>query len=353
MPSTIPFVGPESLERQTGHPFEARVGANESAFGVSPVAAIAMRKAVDQLAWYSDPENFDLRSALATHHGVRPEEIAISAGIDDLLGLAVRAFVERDQIAVASLGAYPTFIYHVNGFGCRLSSAPYRDGRNDLEALADLAQHPDVRLVYLSNPDNPTGTWHKASEIRQLIQALPKHCVFILDEAYTEFAPDDATPDIHPIHPRTMRMRTFSKAHGMAGARVGYAICPAAITSGFDKIRLHFGVNRIAQVGAAASLTHTAFVSDVVKQVETGRDAYVSLAADLGLLTLPSATNFVTFDAGSAERADAILERLIENRVFVRKPRVEPLDRYFRVTVGRKDERGVFAERLREIVKRT
>ena len=239
----------------------------------------------------------------------------------------------------------------MHGFGCGLSSAAYHDGANDLDALVDLAQSPNVRVVYLANPDNPTGTWHSAADIQAFAANLPDHCVFILDEAYAEFAPEDALPPIHPIHPRVIRMRTFSKAHGMAGARVGYAICSSEISNGLDKIRLHFGVNRIAQVGAAASLTDQDFVKDVVTRVEEGRHDYVALGEELGLPTLTSATNFVTFDSGSGERADAILDRLIERRVFVRKPRVEPLDRYFRVTVGRPEERAVFAERLREIVR--
>ena len=351
LPSAIPFVGPETIERGSGFRFDARLGANESAFGVSPIASKAMQEAVDGLAWYNDPENYDLRVALARHHSVQTNEIAIAAGIDDLLGLVVRAFIDRGEVAVASLGAYPTFLYHVDGFGCRASSAPYRDGRNDLDTLAELAQASDVRVVYLSTPDNPTGTWHTSAEIQSFVDRLPEQCVFILDEAYVEFAPGDAILPIHPIHPRIIRMRTFSKAHGMAGARVGYAICPGEISEGFDKIRLHFGVNRIAQIGATASLGDRDFITSVIAEVEKGRTEYVDLGKELGLPTLPSATNFVTFDAGSAERADRILEQLIKSRVFVRKPRVEPLDRYFRVTVGRPDERALFAERLREIVR--
>jgi len=350
LPSAIPFVGPESIERLTGHVFDARVGANESAFGVSPLAIEAMQDAVQHLAWYNDPENHDLRQALSAHHDVDASEIAISAGIDDLLGLAVRAFVSPGESVVASLGAYPTFVYHVDGFGGRLLSTAYTDGTNNLDSLSKLAQSQDVRLVYLSNPDNPTGTWLSASDISAFTDTLPEHCIFILDEAYAEFSPEHALPPIQPIHPRTIRMRTFSKAHGLAGARVGYAICSSAIAQGFDKIRLHFGVNKIAQVGALASLRDPAFVSDVVIKVSQGREEYAALGETLNLRTLPSATNFVTFDAGTADRADAILDKLIDQRVFVRKPRVQPLDRYFRVTVGHPDERAIVADRLTSIV---
>lgn len=346
LPSTIPFVGPEAIERRVGREFEARLGANESAFGVSPKAVEAMRAASACVSWYNDPENHDLRAALAARHSVETHEIAIVAGIDDLLGLIVRLFVDRGESVVASLGAYPTFVYHVNGFGCKLVTRPYREGRNDYGALLDAVEEADARLLYLSNPDNPAGTWLTRSEIGELIVRLPERCVLILDEAYAEFAPDEAIPPIHPIHPRVIRARTFSKVYGMAGARVGYAVCEEEIASAFNKVRLHFGVNLVAQRGALAALKDRTFVENVVAQVAEGRREYEELAMTLGLPTLPSGTNFVTFDAGSKERAEGILAGLQDRGVFIRKPGHPPVDRYFRVTVGRPEERALFAERL-------
>ncbi len=350
LPATIPFVGPEAIERRMGRRFDARLGANESAFGVSPVALDAMRAEASRVCHYNDPENHDLKVALSIHHGVRPEEIAVSAGIDDLLGLAVRLFVEAGDAVVASFGAYPTFVYHVNGFGCELVTRPYREDRNDLEALVEAVDASSARLLYLSNPDNPAGTWCEVSEIASMLDALPASCTVLLDEAYAEFAPAGAISPIGPVDGRVIRFRTFSKAHGMAGLRVGYAICHEDVAVAFDKVRLHFGVNRIAQAGALASLGDAGFVKDVVTRVEAGRRDYDRIGASLGLPTLPSGTNFVTFDAGSRERAEAILNALQSRGVFVRKPGAPPLDRCFRVTVGTEPEREIFEERLSEIV---
>lgn len=350
LPSTVPFVGPEALERRTGRRFKVRLGANESAFGISPRTLAAMSRAVEGTAWYCDPECFALQSELARHHGVDPCHISVGAGIDDLLGLAVRLFVSPGEAVVTSNGAYPTFSYHVFGFGGRLLTVPYRDDREDPEALLDAAISARARLVYLANPDNPMGTWSEAAEIKRAIARLPSGCVLILDEAYCEFAPAESQWGLEPDDPRILRMRTFSKAHGMAGARIGYAIAHEEVVAALNKIRNQFGVNRIAQEGALASLGDRGFVDSVVGEVGRGRDEYRALGAELGLPALPSATNFVALDIGSGVRARELQAGLLQEAVFVRMPGVAPLDRCIRVTVGTAEERRQFAAILREVL---
>ena len=344
LPATIPFVGPETLERRRGEAFRVRVGANESAFGVSPKAAEAIRRAIGTIAWYNDPEGYELRSAIAARHGVQVEEVLLGAGIDEMLGNVVRMVVEPGMPVISSHGAYPTFNYHVAGFGGVLEAVPYRDDRIDLDALLDAARRVDAPLVYLANPDNPMGTWHDAADLRAFIDALPESTLLVLDEAYIEFAPASATFPIDAQDPRVIRMRTFSKAHGMAGARIGYAVAPAGTITGVGKVRNHFGVNRIAQAAALASFNDSGFIASVVKEVARGRDEYHALARRMGLASVPSATNFVAIDAGGdGARARALLARLQDRGVFVRMPGVAPLDRCIRVTVGTAEERALFA----------
>ena len=351
LPSTIPFVGPETLERRRGEAFRVRVGANESAFGVSPKAAEAMREAIGTIAWYNDPEAYELRSAIASLHGVSVDEVLLGAGIDEMLGNVVRMVVESGMPVVTSYGAYPTFNYHVAGFGGVLEAVPYRDDRIDLEALLDTVRRLDAPLVYLANPDNPMGTWHDAAEVRAFIDALPASTLLVLDEAYIEFAPASAVFPVGADDPRVIRMRTFSKAHGMAGARIGYAVAPSRTIAGLGRIRNHFGVNRIAQAGALASLGDPVFIASVVEEVARGRDEYHALARRLGLRSVPSATNFVAIDAGGdGDRARALLARLQDAGVFVRMPGVAPLDRCIRVTVGTAEERALFARIFGDVV---
>src|SRR5690348_16384992 len=349
LPATVPFVAPEALQRQSGRTFRLRLGANESNFGPSPRALAAMREAAGHVNWYCDPESYDLRGAVAALHGVAAHEIVFGSGIDDLLGLVVRAYLSPGEVAVTSLGAYPTFNYHVAGYGGRLERVPYRDDRNDLDGLADTARRVGARLVFLANPDNPTGSWHTAADLAAFMDALPADCLLLLDEAYVEFAPPETVPPLDVADARVIRLRTFSKAHGMAGARIGYALATPETIQTFDKVRLHFGVNLVAQAGALASLADTEYLADVVAAVAQGRDDYARLGASLGIPTLPSATNFVAFDVGEPARARALLAALAERDVFVRMPGAPPLDRLVRVTVGTPEQRAQFAAILDEV----
>lgn len=347
LPATVPFVAPEAIERTTGRPIALRLGANESTFGPSPRAREAMRVAADRVNFYADPESFELRQALAALHGVRMEEIVAGCGIDDLLGLIVRVFLDAGETAVTSLGAYPTFNYHVAGFGGRIERVPYRNDRNDLDALAETARRVSARLVYLANPDNPTGSWHTAADVFAFAQRLPGDCLLLLDEAYSDFAPAEAIAPMSAENPRVIRLRTFSKAHGMAGARIGYAVAAEPTIQAFEKVRLHFGVSLPAQMGALASLGDPEYLREVVAQVAAGRQEYATLGESVRLPPLPSATNFVAFDAGSPERSVALVEALARRDVFVRRPGAPPLDRLVRVTIGTPAERHAFAEDLR------
>ena len=353
LPAVVPFVPPEAFERQLGHPIVVRIGANESAFGPSPKAIAAIREGATRVNWYCDPEGYVLREALARHHGVARDQIGLGAGADDLLGLVVRAVIDPGDPVVMSHGAYPTFAFHVNGFGGRFVTPPYRGFRNDAEALASAAQQSSARLVYLSNPDNPTGSWLAAEEQLAILETLPAGGLLVLDEAYSDFAPKGSRPSIDPEDPRVIRIRTFSKAHGMAGARVGYAIGARGLIAAFDKIRHHFGVTRLSQEAALASLGDQDFIATVADRVAEGRRDYEALAAALGLEALPSATNFVAIDMGDGDRARATLAKLLSDEaVFLRMPGVAPLDRLIRVTVGTPPERQAFALALTRVLRR-
>jgi histidinol-phosphate aminotransferase len=353
LPPTVPFTGPETLARRSGIPFTLRLGANESAWGPSPRAIQAMQQAVTAVAWYGDPDNFELRAALAARFGVDVANCMVGAGIDELLGWIVRAFMEPGDALVASLGAYPTVPFHVDGFGGRMVRIPYRDDANDLAALAQAAREQGAKAVYLANPDNPTGTWHDANALRAFMANVPPDCMIILDEAYIEFAPSDALLPIATSDPRVLRLRTFSKAYGMAGARIAYVLGAASVVAAFEKIRLHFGVNRVAQAGALAALADDAYLAEVVAHNAEGRADYAALACELHLRPLPSATNFVAMDVGSAERAAALVAALAARGVFIRMPGAPPINRCIRVTVGTPQQRAAFAAIFRQVVAAT
>lgn len=347
LPATVPFVGPETQERALGRAFVARIGANESVFGPSPKAVAAMAAAAAEAWKYADPELHDLKAALAAHHGVSSANITVGEGIDGLLGNLVRLLVAPGTPVVTSAGAYPTFSYHVAGFGGALHAVPYRRDQEDPEALLLATRKTGAPLVYLANPDNPMGSWHPARMVSDMIGRLPGGAVLCLDEAYADFAPDDAIPPIDPSEARVIRMRTFSKAHGMAGARIGYAIGHPDLIAAFDRVRNHFGVNRIAVAGALAALSDRSWLAHVRGEVAAGRARIAEIAAAHGLRSLPSATNFVAIDCGrDGAFARTVLDRLIALGIFVRKPGVAPQDRCIRVSVGRPSDLDAFAAAL-------
>ena len=352
LPTTVPFVGPESQERAMGAPFRARLGANESVFGPSPAAIQAMRDEAAHLWKYGDPTSHELNMALAKHHGIGVENLVVGEGIDGLLGYVVRMLVRAGDAVVTSDGAYPTFNYHVVGFGGDLHKVPYWGDHEDPQALVAKASELNAKLVYLANPDNPMGTWHPAETIMSALDTLPDGCLLILDEAYIEFAPDGTAPAINVDDPRLIRMRTFSKGYGMAGARVGYAIGQSELISNFDKIRNHFGMSRAAQAGALAALNDSDWLDLVRTRVAISRDAITAIACDNGLSTLPSATNFVAVDCHrDGAFAQRVLAALLQQGLFVRMPLVAPHNRCIRISAGTAEDMQLLAQALPEALK--
>ncbi len=339
LPATVPFVGPETLMRQRERAFKARIGANESVFGPSPKVIDAIRKAAPDVWMYADPENHDLKADLAAFHGVSTDNINIGEGIDGLLGYAARLFIEPGDAVVTSLGGYPTFNYHVNGFGGRLVEVPYRDNHEDCASLIAAAARERARIVYIANPDNPMGTWHSASVIEETIRSLPSGTLLILDEAYADTAPPGTIPEFDVTNPNVLRFRTFSKAYGMAGMRVGYVIGAPEVVSAFNKIRNHFGMARLSQVAAQVALADQAYLRMAVANIAEARDRITAIAAANGLEALASATNFVAVDCGQdGAFAKRVLEQLIARDIFVRMPGVAPLNRCIRISAGRSQE---------------
>ncbi|MEJ6393923.1 pyridoxal phosphate-dependent aminotransferase [Gymnodinialimonas sp. 2305UL16-5] len=347
LPATVPFVAPETQERSRGAPFLARLGANESVFGPSPLAIQALADAASGAWMYGDPENYDLRAALATHHAISPENIVVGEGIDGLLGYLVRLLIEPGDAVVTSDGAYPTFNYHVAGFGGQLHKVPYLGDHEDPEALIAKAAELDAKLIYFANPDNPMGSWHKADAIQDMIAKLPEGCVLALDEAYADTAPAEAIPPLDLTHPRVIRFRTFSKAYGLAGMRVGYGLAAPDFALAFNKIRNHFGVGRVAQAAAQAALEDQAYLTQTVAQIARARDRIGDIARDNGLIPLPSATNFVTIDCGrDGDYARAVLKALVARGIFVRMPFTAPQDRCIRVSCAPDAALDAFADAL-------
>lgn len=347
LPATVPFVGPEHLERELGIAFQSRIGANENVFGPSDSVLREIDRS-KELSWqYGDPELLELRSELSDFLGVDIDEVVVGEGIDALLGYTCRLFVDPGDTVVTSDGAYPTFNFHATGHGARIQSIPYKNDRADLKSLAKSAEAIDAKLIYLANPDNPTGTSWNSKNINQFVSSISTRCVVLLDEAYGEFAGDDILPIIDTSLTNLVRFRTFSKAYGLAGLRVGYAIGHRDLIRQFEKIRNHFGVGKLSQVAALAALKDQRHVNNILSLVAKSKEKIYRIAADNGLAVIQSDTNFVSIDCGhGGDYARRVLESLIRMGVFVRMPAVAPLDRCIRVTCGTDSDLDLFAQSL-------
>jgi len=345
LPSTVPFIGPEAQERGRGEIFSARLGANENVFGPSPLATRAMAETPQWM--YGDPENYELRDALGDHLQITPDSIVVGEGIDGLLGYLVRLMVSPRDAVVTSDGAYPTFNYHVAGYGGVIHKVPYKKDHEDPEALFAKAREVDAKLVYLSNPDNPMGSYVTGEKLREAISELPSGTLLVLDEAYIECAPPDAALPLPFDDPRVIRLRTFSKAYGLAGARVGYALGAPDLIAAFDKVRNHFGMNRASQAGALAALLDQTWLRSVVARIVASRFRIAEIARNNGLTSLPSAANFVAIDCGNdSAYAKGVLRHLVDQGVFARMPQVAPLDRCILVSCGTPADLEVLAAAL-------
>ncbi|MEO1205776.1 MAG: aminotransferase class I/II-fold pyridoxal phosphate-dependent enzyme [Pseudomonadota bacterium] len=340
----VPFVGPEAKMRASGHEIVARLGANESGFGPSPKAIAAMQAAAGETWKYADPTNHELRVAIADHLDLPMEAIVVGEGIDGLLGDTCKLTLEPGRTLVMSDGAYPTVEFHANIHQATVAKVPFKDLREDLDGLLDTARSKAARLLYISNPNNPLGTFWRHTEIGALVESVPETTLLLLDEAYADTAPPDAIPPLSIQHPNVLRFRTFSKAYGLAGIRVGFAIGHPDLIAQFEKVRNHYGVNLLGQVGARAAIGDQAYLIETVNEIAKARNRIEQVAMETGFETLPSATNFMTIDCREAERAQDMMSSLTEAGIFVRRPSVEKLQRFIRVTAGDAPALDIFEE---------
>jgi histidinol-phosphate aminotransferase len=348
---TTPFVGPEAIARTSGVPLRARIGANENPFGPAPSVLAAMGTAASQSWHYGDPENHDLRQAIADHLAIPFAHVMPGEGVDAILGMAVRLFAAPGATVVTSLGGYPTFNYHIAGYGAQMHTVPYIGDREDIDALARAARETRAAMVYLANPDNPMGSWWDAASVERFIAAVPETTMIVLDEAYGEFAPADTLPPLDLHRPNLLRMRTFSKAYGLAGARVGYVLGEAANISAFNRIRNHFGISNVAQAAAIAALADQSHLQWSIAAVRQSLDDIAAIARRHGLAPLPTATNFVAVDCGrDGAHARSILDGLARRGVFIRMPGPPGLNRCIRISAGTEADRSLLDSALGEVL---
>jgi histidinol-phosphate aminotransferase len=342
----------EELEREFGIRGAIKLASNENALGPSPKAVRAAKRALARAHRYPDGGCFYLRRRLAARLGVAPEALVFGNGSDELLVFAVRVFADAgDEIVIAD----PTFlIYEIAGQveRAKVVKVPMKQFRYDLDAMRQKIG-PRTKLVFIANPDNPVGTYVKAAALSRFLKAVPRRVTVVLDEAYYEFAAGrrDYPRSLALLqeHPNLVVTRTFSKAYGLAGLRIGYAVASAEVAAALNKVREPFNVSLVAQEAALAALDDGRFLRRTVRLVEEGRRFLRREIEALGGRTVETATNFVLADLGRA--AAPVYERLLRRGVIVRPMAAWGLDTFIRVTVGRPADNRRFVRALKATLK--
>jgi histidinol-phosphate aminotransferase len=323
-----------------------KMASNESPLGASPKALEAIRGALDDLHYYPDASGYELKRLLSKRLGLAPGNFVLGNGSNDVLELVARAFLTREDSAVHSQHAFMVYPLAIQAIGAKAIVVPARDYGNDLEAIAR-AVRADTKMVFLANPNNPTGTFSPWSDLRALLRKVPPHVLVVLDEAYGEYLPDElASPSASWLaeHPNLVVARTLSKAFGLAGLRVGYAYAHPDVAEVMNRVRQPFNVNHLALIASCAALEDREFIA---KSREVNTRGLVQLERGfkaLGLEYIPSRGNFITVRVGDAAR---IYERLLREGVIVRPVAGYGMPEHLRVTVGLPEHNDRFLAALK------
>jgi histidinol-phosphate aminotransferase len=342
------------IEREFGIHDVIKLASNENPHGPSPAALEAMRAALGESCLYPDNNAHALKEALSRHLSIERECISIGNGSNELLFLLADVFLDGGASALYSQFGFSTYRIAVAKSGARAIEVPAlaRDSAmplgHDLPAIAS-AIAADSKLLYIANPNNPTGTWANAPEVKQLIERVPTHTIVALDEAYLEFGRERGSQDALSWlteHPNLVILRTFSKAYGLAGLRVGYALSHPEIAGLLNRVRPAFNVNSVAQAGAIAALADQAYMRRAVAVTLRELDRVRGELAALGLWAAPSAGNFLLVDLGS--EALSTHHALLRHGVIVRPVADYGLAPYLRISIGLPEQNDRLLAALRE-----
>lgn len=326
-----------------------KLASNENPLGVSPLAQAAIRATLDDLFLYPDGNGFELKQALSRRLGVDMAQLVLGNGSNDVLELAARAFLAPEQSAVYDQYAFAVYPLVVQAMGCRGIAVPSKDYGHDLDAMLRAVQ-ADTRIVFIANPNNPTGTWASGADMERFIAAVPAHVLVVLDEAYNDYLrPEHRVDSVAWLrkYSNLLITRTFSKIYGLAGLRVGYAVGSAGVADLLNRVRQPFNVNSISLAAATAALDDHEFVR---RSYELNLAGMVQITAGLkrlGLRFVPSFGNFVMFNVPDGK---ALNLALLKSGVIARPLGGYGLPDWVRVTIGLESENERFLTRLKAAI---
>lgn len=330
-----------------------KLASNENPLGMPESARQAMLNAISDLGRYPDSNGFELKQAITAKYDVPQDWITLGNGSNDILELAAHAFVQAGQSVVYSQFSFAVYALATQAVGARAIVVPAKDFGHDLAEMAK-AIDENTKLVFIANPNNPTGTFIPAVEIEAFLKAVPAHVVVVLDEAYNEYlAPELQYDSIAWVRqfPNLLVSRTLSKAYGLAGLRIGFGIAQPSITDLLNRIRQPFNVNSMAQAAAVAALNDNAFLQKSAKLNAEGYRQLTNAFDEMGLKYVPSYGNFVLVKVGDDEGAGArVNSALLKRGVIVRPVGNYGLPQWLRVSIGLPEENATFIEALKAVL---
>jgi histidinol-phosphate aminotransferase len=338
------------LERELGIQGPIKLASNENPLGPGRLAQQAVRAALGELGRYPDGGGFDLRSALARRHGVDPAAVTLGNGSNDVLDMIARVFMRPGVESVFSEHAFAVYAISTQAVGATARIAPAREYGHDLDAMAQLV-NAMTRVVWIANPNNPTGTWVRVDRLHAFLAAVPPTCMVVVDEAYTDYVAEPAFPDASrwlSDFPNLIVTRTFAKVHGLAALRVGYGLSDPRVADLLNRIRQPFNVNSLAQAAAVAALEDAEHVAASVALNRRGMAQLRDGCERLGLGYIPSVGNFLAIDLGRP--AAPIYQALLEQGCIVRPIANYGLPNHLRVTVGLESENLRFLAALERVL---
>ncbi|HSO83334.1 histidinol-phosphate transaminase [Thiocapsa sp.] len=346
----VPGKPVSELERELGIRDSVKLASNENPLGPGPRAREAITGLMGEIGRYPDGGGFELRRVLAEFHGVPQSAVTIGNGSNDVLDLIARTFLYPGVESIFSEHAFAVYPIATQAVGATARVAKAREYGNDLDALASLVT-AKTRVVWIANPNNPTGTWLAAAPLKSFIGAMPRTCIVVIDEAYTEYVGEPDFPDAtHWLDrfPNLIVTRTFAKAHGLAALRVGYGLSDPRVADLLNRVRQPFNVNAFAQAAAAAAIGDREHVRASVELNRAGMRQYLDAFKRMGLAYIPSVGNFITVDVGRP--AGPVNQDLLKRGVIVRPVGNYGLPNHLRISIGLEAENARCIVALEDIL---
>ncbi len=356
MPKNIRDIAPyvpgkpvEEVERELGIS-AVKLASNENPFGPSPKVVEAIHQFLPKANYYPIGDGFFLREKLAARFGVSMDEVILGSGSSELLELVARTFLTSRDEALTSEKSFVIYYLAPQEMNCPVICAPMREYSYDLDAIRELV-HPNTRLIYLANPNNPTGTMFSAGELDRFLRDLPDSVIVVIDEAYYEYV--EVPGYSHSIdylkqYPNVLVLRTFSKAYGLAGFRIGYGLAHPELIGALNKVRSPFNTSSLAQVAAIAALDDQEYVR---KSVAINREGYLFLIRELkkmGISFVPSVANFILVERGQDCLQD--FQKLLRFGIIIRPMKANGFPLGFRVSIGSPEENQKFIQAMGKLI---